>query len=664
MWGSTSMQTRSKASYLVTLIMAFSSFCFLIDYALGHATQESSDVLLFLFSLAGAMFVLTAFSLLTLVLPKRNDQMLLTDLSARNRTILLVILLAGWTFILCNMYVHTLEMENAPTVFCWQNLRYSHLILIVTCILSILYFLQHKFQFLDAKTSSSKAFWLVSILAALLVTLFCWFPSNLSSFFTIYNQDAYFNSIYNAYYNEPYSALNYGTYGHYAIVLSALLKIFGLAHFPELMAVLCGVCFLCYCYCADKLIKNQWIKIMTVIASVCMCAGNYIGYVSYQGYPHRFLFIALFSAIFTWGVYKKKLQKISYQIFLFVLAAFSIQWNLETGLVCAVATSCLLILSTLNREGIRLPSLLIRTFVYGMSCIAAFFAAWGMTTLWNLINGGEPLSFRLFVVPILSLGRSVDFVRGLQIPLQSGNSLWLHITLIFIFFVGICFLKSRLLRGGGSTNAQLTCAGLAILGLGSLIFFVNRAGFGGLYIVFYVTCLLIGVLAQWATDWCVYNPQNSVMTILARSLKVFSGSILFLLCIMTVVLGIQFQPTQIQSISEQVRKENAVLSEIRQTVPPNTNALGNGTAYIYSQLGWENSIRVCDAPAIGLSQTAWDFYATIIQKNDAPIFINPYEQSLDFPYTMLYLYRNYDIIRSFEINGFTYVYAVPKAYVD
>ena len=658
------MQTRSKASYLITLIMTCSSFCFLIDYTLGRATQESNDVFLFLFSLAGAMIVLTAFSFITLVLPNRNHQILLSDLNARNRTILLAIILAGWTLVLCNMYVHTLEMENAPTVFCWQSLRYPYLILIVTCLLSILYFLQHKFQFLDVKERNNKVFWLVSILAALLVTFFCWFPSNLSSFFTIYNQDAYFNSIYNAYYNEPYSALNYGTYGHYAIILSALLKILGLSHFPELMAVLCGVSFLCYCYCADKLIKNQWIKIMTVIASLCMCAGNYIGYVCYQGYPHRFLFIALFCAIFTWGVYKEKLRKIPYQIFLFVLADFAILWNLETGLVCAVATSCLLIISTLNRKGIRLPSLLIRTLVYGVSCFASFLAAWGMTTLWNLVNGGEPLSFRLFVVPILSLKPDVDFVRGLQIPLQSGNSLWLHITLIFIFFITICFLKTRLLRGGGSTNAQISCAGLAILGLGSLIFFVNRAGFGGLYIVFFVTCLLIGVLAQWATDWCVYYPPKSAMVVLARSLKIFSSSVLFLLCIMTIVLGIQFQPAQIQSIPEQVTKENAVLSEIRQTVPPNTNALGNGTAYIYSQLGWENSIRVCDAPAIGLSQAAWDLYATIIQKNDSPIFINPYEQSLDFPYTMLYLYRNYDIIQTFEINGFTYLYAIPKSYVE
>ena len=93
------MQTRSRASYLITLIMSFSSFCFLIDFALGRATQESSDVLLFLFSLVGAMFVLAAFSFLTLVLPKSNVQVLLADLNVRNRTILLAILLTGWTLI-------------------------------------------------------------------------------------------------------------------------------------------------------------------------------------------------------------------------------------------------------------------------------------------------------------------------------------------------------------------------------------------------------------------------------------------------------------------------------------------------------------------------------------------------------------------------------------
>ncbi|MDO5602518.1 MAG: hypothetical protein Q4G07_07085 [Oscillospiraceae bacterium] len=528
-----------------------------------------------------------------------------------------------------DMYQRLYTMQGAPVEkYYWQQMPAFLLLLCIVFASIVFLMLQHRFGWLAAN-GSKKSFIVYGVavgIVFLLTVLGNYFPNNGMDNYSLYHTDAYFNNVYNAYYGTPYSEINFGTYGHYGILLSYILKIVGLSHFPEVMALLTGVLALCAAYCIYGLIKSPCLRILTLFATYHMASKQVHPY--YQGLPHRMLFPMLIACYLVWGSKNKKTDKYFYKIILFVLLALALQWNIEAGVACVLAAAAFYILKVFSKRSFQDGRLYIESFGYCGAGVLAFLASWGLTSFWNILKGGEALSLKYYLVPLLPLDKNIDFVKGLQaieglqIKLQGENNAWLHVMILFLVLLLAALLKTYAMGGRGPSAHLTSAAALAVLGIGAMPFFFNRPHYGGLLIIQYTGFILLGYLAQCFLDWDKNAVGTSILRAAIKAGKWLLIILLLLLALASCLLTIQYRQNVFTEKTEENKKLQAVVQEVRENVPPNTLALGNGMAFLYSQLGWENPVQIADLPAGYLSlkteQTAYE----ILKNADAPILIN------------------------------------------
>lgn len=628
------------------------------------------------------------------------DAFLLTPLKGQAATVLTTAAFGMIAALWVNMYGNLHKISGGATSYFWQLMEPWALFVCIAFLLLLFAVMAWRFGWLarvDNRTSFwNKVYWICAAVCIVWTALAMYMPNAAHEAASTYHHDAYFNSVYNAYYGAPYSVFNYNTYGHYAILCSLPLKLIGLQNYTLLMAVLCAACVGMALYCVYVLVQNTCLRFLALLCSGYWCAVLSCG--GYQMLPHRVLFpFIILTLIARWESSNKPAKRLWLRLaLLFVLCALSFQWNLETGLACALTVAIYLALKLFERESLTSPRLYVRFGACVAGLGASFFAGWGLTSLWNLLHGGAALSLKQFLIPYIPVDSGFDvlavtsntspvvgqantsaypydFLKLVSFDIEGNNNAWLHLILLFCFVLGFVLLKTKAFGGKGISGTELIAASVAAMALGRFVYFMNRVNYSAIFIVFFEAIILAATLASWLLRWVRTMQPRSVIQALAKAGVAAICSLLVLFSFASLYQIQHFKGNPVRTIRTEQAQLTQLTTWMRENVPEGTWGAGSGVAYLYAQLGWEN-------PVLYANQSA------VFTRNDAPIrafqvALEQKEQAFFVETTSVYdfhLYHNiitenYDIAASYTtgdntgINAgqydgyYTYVYLTPKA---
>ncbi len=88
-----------------------------------------------------------------------------------------------------------------------------------------------------------------------------------------------------------------------------------------------------------------------------------------------------------------------------------ILWNTESGLFCGAAWAGFWILKSLCRKENKAPYVIRTVFLHISGIILSFLGAWGIVEIYNLANGGTIMGIREFLFPLLQSSYMDDLLR-------------------------------------------------------------------------------------------------------------------------------------------------------------------------------------------------------------------------------------------------------------
>lgn len=439
------------------------------------------------------------------------------------------------------------------------------------------------------------------------------------------HMDAYFNSIYNVLHGSPYTEYTTSIYGHYGILYKLPMKLRGsdLADFILLNALIGALSFLAAFLALHFIVKNDLLRIIGAVAVsfpvLAMRSGIY-----WQLWPHRVLFMCLMLCYMAFCVRYKKLNRITC-ILGYGIVFLGILWNTESGLFCGAAWAGFWILKSLCSKENK-PSYVIRTVFFQIFVIIlSFLAAWGTVELYNLANGGKIMGIQEFLFPLLQSSYMDDLLR---VDLPDFASA--YIVIIALLFLACAWGLSHMwfLRKDQETTMDILPAcfafAAAVLTLGQITYFINRAAYHNLEIAHIPCIILLCLLAE--------GGMETFRRFRFKDLNQYNGMELFrcfftgavLLVLMTVCTGNVIQYGQNTALREELHNKqelNDFAAHIAANIPENTYAFGIGVPEIYSILRWDTGCYTLDLPDLSLRPEAGDHIMDDIKEKQIPAFL-------------------------------------------
>lgn len=441
--------------------------------------------------------------------------------------------------------------------------------------------------------------------------------------------NAYYTSVYNALVDAPYDYSNRSIYGHYAIFLKYPIKFLGgdYTAFNIVISIVGGISLFMLALALDKCLENHFISIIGVWSISVMYL--YYPLNHWQMFPHRVVFagIELYLLALLFHKKSKWIKPIGY-----VVCSLSLLWNIETGIVCLGVWALAVIVQN-NFFEKKLFGWKV-FFVSAMRNVAySILSIMGMVVLFNLYNMplGERwhgLRFLLFphistwdmpekiVVQAAEQGGTVEssglfesvkaldsgFASGLSTHFPLQISPWYFVFLLMGLAVILVVVRKLYRRD----NANDYVMGLtAILALGHLVYFANRPCFDYLAIAYLEAILIMGILADEIFD------RESAFGGMKKAYQLLIIGIMSVLSVLSVWQFV-YRFAEREEIGYYSQEEfDNLLNDIRETVPEDTLAFGQGIQEIYAQLGWDTGCYFVDYSSLGGNEHS---VATIVVK--------------------------------------------------
>ena len=409
---------------------------------------------------------------------------------------------------------------------------------------------------------------------------------------------AYYASMYHVVHGRAYDDLFTSIYGHYAIFFKWPLKIIGNGNIKDaafLIAVTGGVAALCIMLVIHHFCRNQTVRILGSVASVLPAMGlrlnNY-----WQVQPHRVLFSSLF-LLYTMFYLKNRTKWTAVGGYL--LGILAVLWNTETGVVCAVAWAALQCYLYLEHHFFwKGTSFLFFAEQIG-GIVFSFFGAYGIVNVYNLLHGGEINSLRTFLYPLLTGEYMTGYLRMNLPDVAAGYMLELVLFLgaVVWSFSGHFFLNKK--QKGESSEKHQFLFFTGILGLGQITYYMNRAAYFNLDIVYTIFVVLVRIYLEAGIDALREVKRENFREKSSKELLKINTAI-----IMTIILTALSLGTFVQSGHELNERAGrgyqdmssvyAFLEELKKDVPINTFGFGQGVPELYGLMGWDTRCHVID----------------------------------------------------------------------
>ncbi|MEG1446710.1 MAG: hypothetical protein RSC58_05530 [Ruthenibacterium sp.] len=423
--------------------------------------------------------------------------------------------------------------------------------------------------------------------------LFYLFQQNLYA--DAWHQTAYVQSIYNVWYNTPYTELSTGIYGHYALFFKLPMLLLGQNIFSVVFTnALFGVLGLAAAfYVIHQHIHSNGMRVLAAMAMTAPVVSMRIK-PYWQAQPLRIIFPALIMAYCTWiGTTKRSRLSWKSQLGGYALCSLAILWNTETGLICTLAFAAYSCVVLWQCEKCFCKKAFYTYLGQVCGVLGALVGALGIVNLYNLICGG-PLILRAFFFPLFDTNY---LGKVLYHPVLWGNYSWVHCLVLFLLCIVVTMVRSTALFGRHRTDNTLAVLTLSsVIGLGQFTYYVNRAAYQNLDIVLIQAIFCIAYLAD--KGFAILSNQQR-RTLRDGVLAAVGGS----LAVLMLALSLTFVQMPI-SLEQRIngRKSSAysleeianLATSVESIVPKDTYAFGLYTVGLYSYLGWDPGYHLRD----------------------------------------------------------------------
>ena len=407
-----------------------------------------------------------------------------------------------------------------------------------------------------------------------------------------YHGNAVFNSVYNVLHGMPYDELCNSIYGNYALFFYLPMKILGNGEYFDFSRLMCGLTMLCIAlaiFVIHNLVKREDIKYLCVCVlpfHMCFALSNY-----WQTWPLRVLWPITVLAWLTALIYIRNTQgkfwllvyKYRHLISWGILTA-AFLWNKESGVVCFMGwcTFCFCENFLGNRNLKKLCLVIVQCLFMSTSIVAAFC----IVGMYNLIVSGKWITWEIFLFP---LGEG-SYMEALQVGLKRGIWPWMINTILFLITFSVSALKVSL----NSQRAEWKMyATTATIGLGLMIYFVNRPAYFNMDLCFFQSIICMGGMASMRE-----NSQNWITPL--KTVRWFTMLILVALFWGNIIQG--FDTTQLKFEKGSFYRGDilALKDSIEREIPKYTYAFGVNIPELYSLLGWNTGSMMIDWPDAGI----------------------------------------------------------------
>ena len=401
-----------------------------------------------------------------------------------------------------------------------------------------------------------------------------------------HHASAYIDSIYNVLHGVPFTGGITDQYGNYALFFYPFLKIFGenVMTISIIMGVLMVLTMLCLAGAVHITVKSNYLKALIVLAGGLCLASTTAGLIYWQSIPHRMFFPSVM--ILAVALYSRKdvLTKKEYAIGS-LISTLAILWNFESGIATAAAWFMFLFIKYYQNNDFN-----IRNFAKNMVMMAGALAVYILVpflivNLYNyLVTGLDPGSL-LTMSEFIGAMLDVKYITEL-------NYRWKMISttefMMFTFLLCIAWalLNTRILsKGREPSTPSMVAASISIIGLVMLTKIINNAA-GFPVEVWFLAAMAIGILASQMT-WELKNIREWKKFDLYSLIKVQVCSL--------ALIGLVMMGTHAVDLGENLNPQSSLnnsdfisfTEEIREHVPRDTLAYGDGTTAIYMQIGWD-----------------------------------------------------------------------------
>lgn len=566
--------------------------------------------------------------------------------------------------LLLYIYLTELNLFDAPDK---SGLQYHQcevltLLFMACAFISVVYIIETSRR--DAIIHSKVYFWGIVLIVVLVNAYILYTPNVFSAYYNLYHGDAYFNSVYRAMRGVPRSSVNTGIYGCYGIIIAPLVLILGgtIKSFYIAIGIIGAISILSIAFALDTFVKTPIIKVIGVVALPIMIMSFQWG-VYPQLNPQRLLFSSILIAYLTY-LYKYNKDNIKYTILGYVISMFSIMWSTEIGIICTLTFATYTIYKSLVKYSLLQLKLYIDIFLNLIASIITLFASIFVIGVINIIMGGSWISFNDFLFPLLSKSYMVD---TLVIKLPYGLTAWIFVIAVFFAFLVNSLMKTKLsplrIQATAKDNAFF---GIAVLGIGQITYYINRAAYGNLSVSYYIEILLACILA----DWCLsnYKLHKEEHTILIHNIF-RAASYIILTTLVIVTFGGISNSFNVENSKDELHireydKVECFAKQIEAEIPPNTIAIGCGVAEIYSCLGWDCGYYPIDFSDLGTLPSVADYLNNELSNLSQPVLLdeksleqlNSYSKDANATF-----YKNFTLEKTFTIYEQNYNYYVPKS---
>lgn len=418
------------------------------------------------------------------------------------------------------------------------------------------------------------------------------FPEYLSVDY--FHGSAVFNSIYNVMHGAPYEEIINSVYGNYALLLAIPMKVFGKGRYFCMSGIMCALTMICIGMCIyviHNLIEQKDVRVLCAFALLWVYIFRSTNY--WQLYPMRVLCPIL---IVAWMVFLDKhrndndaFPRAVYLAVTWLILVLSVVWNKESGGVCLIGYLVYAvsrgIADIYAKEGTRIQNIVWECLVMITSVPAAYI----VVGLYNVAVGGEWITWQAFLFPLFSKRYMVD---SLMLELWAGIWPWMAVAILFLAMVA--GLGIKILRREEIDPKECIYAATAVIGLGLMTYFMNRAVYMNLTICYYEALVCIGGIVG-------LMKKNDYGLMVSTTMRTLSALILVALAVGEILhLG-----NALYDRPGHAYEEILVLrDQIKEDTEEDTYAFGIDIPELYSILGWETRCYTTDWADVFITQDA------------------------------------------------------------
>ena len=349
-----------------------------------------------------------------------------------------------------------------------------------------------------------------------------------------YHSHAYTNPIINVCRWIPYGDHMEALYGHYAILFMPILKVmhkfFHIDYLTGIfivVACIVGISIWLFAWVINYFAKNELIFYLSLFAIgeyyfMLMRGGVYL-----QVHPHRMIFPILLTALALLEYRQKK----HYDVIAIVTLSLSLVWSTEVGLVMMVAfTLYRFVQHLVEKQRFTWKDIRILKAEFEKYFFLPFVFAYVIVNAYNVVAGGMILNLKAFLFPLIS---ERGYISQIELPLPDVTHAWIGTAVLFLIPVGLTALVVWFPQKNRKDNKTPFYFLIGIMGLGLMLYYINRPVEGSLFLLMYLMLILQTIILQRAQDEFVQwkkDKRNAVEVdnrFLWLSMRVITVVILF-----------------------------------------------------------------------------------------------------------------------------------------